>query len=157
MVKAFGLGVGLFGLWLLLSGHFEPLLLALGLLSCGFAVYLAARMRILDEETVPLQLMPKVFVYHGWLVLEIWKANLAVSRAILARRMPLAQRFIDVPTTQKSDVARVTFANSITLTPGTITVQTKPGHFLVHALTDAAADAHALADMDSRVTRLETG
>ena len=155
MVRAISLGIGLFGLWLLLSGYFEPLLLAFGILSCLGIVAISSRMNVIDQETVPLQVKPSIIFYWIWLGREIAKANLAVARTILSPKLALQQSILRVPYTQRTDVGMVTFANSITLTPGTITIETEPGHFIVHALTEAAADKDALADMDRRVTAVE--
>ncbi len=156
MIHAVTMGLGLFGLWLLLSGFLDnTLLLGLGVASCVACVYIAARMEVVDHESVPLQLKLGVFGYLFWLSAEIGKANWAVTKVILSPRMRLQQRMINVPATQATDVGRVTFANSITLTPGTITVETEHHSFLVHALTTDAADADALADMGSRVSAVE--
>eukprot|EP00439_Symbiodinium_sp_Y106_P089438 s1_g1974.t1 len=157
MIHAVTMGLGLFGLWLLLSGYLDnTLLLGLGVASCVACVYIAARMEVVDHESIPLQLKFGVFGYLFWLSAEIGKANWAVSKVILSRRMPLRQRMLTVPAEQVTDVGRVTFANSITLTPGTITVETENHSFLVHALTDDAADAEALNDMGARVSAVES-
>lgn len=157
MTKAIVMGLNLFALWLLLSGYFEPLLLALGVVSSLFVVFIAWRMHLIDEESVPLQLpFVRLVCYLAWLAREVAKANLAVSRIILARNMPVSQHMMRVPTSQKTDMGRVIYANSITLTPGTITIETEPNCFLVHAISDEAADLTALADMDRRVTRVES-
>lgn len=155
MLHAIGLGLGLSALWLLLSGFFEPLLLSLGLISVLLCVYLAHRMDVVDHETVPLHISYGVLSYLVWLTIEVAKANWAVTKVILSPKMALDQRFITVPTTQSDDLGRVIYANSITLTPGTITVEIEPGSFLVHALTEDAADMDALADMGARVTAIE--
>lgn len=157
MVKAIIMGLTLFGLWLLLSGFFEPLLLGLGVASCVVIVLIARRMRLIDEESVPTQLpFIRLFSYWAWLAGEVTKANIAVARVILSRKMPINQQLIYVPVSQKTDMGQVIYANSITLTPGTITVETGPGRFLVHAVTEEAADMDGLAEMDRRVTRTET-
>lgn len=156
MAKMIVMGLSLFALWLLLSGYFEPLLLALGAASSLFIVLISWRMQLIDEESVPLQLpLLRLVCYLAWLAREVAKANFAVSRIILARNMPVSQYMMYVPTSQKTDMGRVIYANSITLTPGTITVETEPDCFLVHALSEAAADLAALADMDRRVTCVE--
>jgi len=155
MLHAIGLGLGLSALWLLLSGFFEPLLLSLGLISVLLCVYLAHRMDVVDHETMPLHISYGILSYLVWLTIEVAKANWAVTKVILSPKMALDQRFITVPTTQRDDLGRVIYANSITLTPGTITVEIEPGSFLVHALTKDAADMNALADMDARVTAIE--
>lgn len=156
MGKSIVMGLSLFALWLLLSGYFEPLLLALGVASSLFVVLVALRMHLVDEESVPLQLPTLRLVrYLAWLAREVAKANIAVSRIILARNMAVSQHLMYVPTSQKSAMGRVIYANSITLTPGTITVETQPDCFLIHAISDEAADMAALADMDRRATRVE--
>lgn len=150
------MAIGLFGLWLLLSGFYDnSLLLGFGVISCVVCVYIAARMEVVDHESVPLQLKVGIVGYLFWLTAEIGKANWAITKVILSPRMNLQQRMINVPANQKTDVGRVTFANSITLTPGTITVETEKNGFLVHALTNDAADYAALADMGERVTAVE--
>ena len=150
------MAIGLFGLWLLLSGFYDnSLLLGFGVISCVVCVYIAARMEVVDHESVPLQLKLGIIGYLLWLTAEIGKANWAVTKVILSPRMKLQQRMIKVPASQKTDVGRVTFANSITLTPGTITVETETNGFLVHALNNDAADYAALADMGKRVTAVE--
>ncbi|MBO6636288.1 Na+/H+ antiporter subunit E [Parvibaculum sp.] len=155
MTKAVGLLIALFALWLGLSGYFKPFLLTLGVLSCLFTVYLARRMNLLDDEAVPLQLRPGLLLYWSWLGGEVFKSAWAVSKVILAREMPISQQLIAVPCSQKTEMGHVIFANSITLTPGTVTVETVPGKFLVHALTDEAANLEGFADMGRRVTEVE--
>lgn len=155
MTKAVGLLIALFALWLALSGYFKPFLLTLGVLSCLFTVFLAARMKLLDDEAVPLQLRLSLLLYWGWLGREIFKSAVAVSRVILAREMPISQQLVAIPCTQKTEMGHVIFANSITLTPGTVTVEAGGGHFLVHALTEDFAAPEGFAEMDKRVTAVE--
>ena len=111
MAKAIGLSVALLALWLALSGFFKPFLLALGLLSCALTLYLAFRMKLLDDEAVPIQLRLTLLLYWGWLGGEIFKSAVAVSKVILARNMPLHQQLIAVPAPQKTDMGHVIFAN----------------------------------------------
>ncbi|MES1990474.1 MAG: Na+/H+ antiporter subunit E [Pseudomonadota bacterium] len=154
MAKAIALSLALLCFWLVLSGHFSPFLLAMGALSTGLCVYIAWRMDILDAQSVPTHLRPTLFLYWFWLLVEIIKANLQVARLILAPRPDGAgQQLVLVPTTQKTDMGRVIYANSITLTPGTVTVEVADNAFLVHAIT--ADFVPSLADMDTRVTSIE--
>ena len=67
----------------------------------------------------------------------------------------LRQRLIKVPAAQKRELARALFANSITITPGTVTVETESDHLIVHSLTDEAADLEALEDMGARICAIE--
>jgi len=151
-------GVILVGLWLLMSGIFTPLLLTFAGVSVVVVLLVTRRMDAVDGDRVDIHLRPIEFVkYIMWLLVEIARANWAVTRIILARKMPIRQNLFGVPHSQKSDLGQVIFANSITLTPGTITVETEPGRFLVHAVAYSSEDNAALADMDRRVSATETG
>lgn len=156
MTKALGLLVALFALWLALSGYFKPFLLTIGVLSCLFTLILARRMKLLDDEAVPLQLRLSLPLYWSWLGGEIFKSAWAVSKIILSPRMRISQQFIAVESPLKTDMGHVIFANSITLTPGTVTVEAAPGTFLVHALTEEAANPDGFAEMARRVAAVET-
>jgi multicomponent Na+:H+ antiporter subunit E len=144
----------LLGVWLLWSGHFEPLLIGLGAVSILLTVWIARRMRIVDPEGAA-QLGPGLLLYLPWLVGEIVKSNLDVARRILDPKLPISPRIIKVPAGQASDLGRVIYANSITLTPGTVSVNTVGGTITVHALTREAAAGVETGEMDRRVTRLE--
>ena len=114
-------------------------------------------MNRVDDDRIQFELNPLKFVgYIGWLLVEIAKCNIAVTKTILSSSMPINQNLFDVPYTQRTDLGQVIFANSITLTPGTVTVETEDGYFLVHALSYSQYDLKALADMDRRVSAIET-
>jgi len=143
-------------LWLLLSGIFTPLLLTLGVFSCLATLAIVIRMSLLDSGSFPVQISAVALSgYLFWLAKEIAKANWAVTRVIVSTRPKLQQKLFNVPYTQRSDVGKVIFANSITLTPGTITVEPEQGYLVTHALTEEASDLEALADMDRRVSHVE--
>jgi multicomponent Na+:H+ antiporter subunit E len=141
--------------WLLLSGHFDATLVTYGVLSCAFVVALMAHLRILDAEALPVHLGIRPFLYLPWLLKEIVLSNIAVARVILDPRLPIQPRMLRVRVSQKSDVAQVIYANSITLTPGTVTLDVRDGEFLVHALTDESAEGLLTGEMDRRVAWLE--
>ena len=144
-------------LWLLMSGLYKPLILAFGAASVALVVFIVRRMDAVDGDQVQVALRPIAFVsYIFWLLVEIAKANWAVTKVILSPGMPIRQHLFSVPCTQRTDLAQVIYANSITLTPGTLTVETDLGYFLVHALAYSPDDIDALADMDARVSAVET-
>ena len=147
--------VVLFLFWLLLSGYFEPFLLAAGVGSSVAVVWLAHRMNVIDQEGHPVRLGWRALTYWPWLFKEIAKSAWDVSRIILNPRLPISPQLVRVKTTQKTTVGVVTYANSITLTPGTISVEVQQGEILVHALTAEGAAGLAAGDMDRRVTRFE--
>lgn len=150
--------LALAGLWLLLSGYFDkPLLLIFGALSVLLATWLAHRAKILDDDSVPLSLFPGVVGYWLWLGGEICKANVMVIRQALAVEPKLSPKFFEVPNPPKSSVGIATFANSITLTPGTVSINLSEDRILVHALTEELADVEGIRAMGERVAKIEGG
>jgi multicomponent Na+:H+ antiporter subunit E len=155
LLHAISLGLVLFGLWLLLSGYFVTLLLALGVASVAIIVWIAHKMDVIDHEGHPIHLTQRVLLYWPWLIKEIVMANLHVARAIVSRDMPVRLSVLKVRSTQKTELGQVVFANSITLTPGTVTIEVDKDILTVHALTRGTADDLKSGEMDRRVTQLE--
>jgi multicomponent Na+:H+ antiporter subunit E len=145
----------LFAFWLALSGHYTPGMIAVGAACAVLCVLAAVRMHVLDEEAHPIELFFRALTYFPWLVGEIVKSAVGVAKIILKPRLPIAPTMTVVQASQKTPVGVVTYANSITLTPGTITVALDGHELTVHALTrDGALDLETGA-MDRRVTRFE--
>lgn len=147
--------VTLVALWLLLSGHYTPHLLALGLASCLLVTLIAQRMTAADAETHPLHLLPGLFGYWLWLIAEIARANVDVVRCIVTPSLPISPTVVKLASQQESALAEVIYANSITLTPGTISLVLEPGSIEVHALTAQGAADLEQGAMGRRVRRLE--
>lgn len=145
----------LFAFWLVLSGHYTPMLVGAGLVSAILCALAARRMQALDEEGHPIQLAAGALSYYPWLLWEIVKSAWAVTRIVLHPRLPISPTMTVVKASQKSPAALVTYANSITLTPGTLTVGVSGDEFLVHALTREGALDLESGGMDRRVARFE--
>lgn len=144
------------GIWFLWSGHTEWFVLGLGTLSCLATIWLSLRMQITDDEGVPAHMGIRPFLsYAPWLVREIVKSNWAVAKIIVSPRMPLQRNLVMVTAHAKSELGRVILANSITLTPGTVSVRMDGDKILVHALSFAGAAEDISGDMDRRVQALE--
>jgi multicomponent Na+:H+ antiporter subunit E len=141
--------------WLLLSGHYDALILTFGAISCAFVTMLALRLKIIDGESQPLHMGWRLPMYWVWLLIEIIKANVDVAKRIIDPRLPIDPHLFETPMTQKSDLGRVIFANSITLTPGTVSVDIGNDTILVHALTKEGEEALATGEMDAKVSELE--
>tara|TARA_B100000579_G_scaffold269620_1_gene222583 strand:+ start:1941 stop:2420 length:480 start_codon:yes stop_codon:yes gene_type:complete len=142
-----------FLIWLLLSGHYDPLLLSLGLLSCALCLYVTWKANFIDNEGLPLHLLVRLPVYTIWLFKEIIKANIDTAKIIILNN-PNPQNF-RVKSTQKTEAGKVMYANSITLTPGTVTTQLDEDVLEVHALTAEMAEDVKSGQMDKMVTWLE--
>ncbi len=150
------LGVVLVGLWLLLSGHFTPLLMCLGLASIVLVVWIAWRMDVIDHESHPHHLpLLKLGAYWFWLLKAIIISSIDVCRAIVTPSMPITPTRVNVKASQESDLGKVIYANSITLTPGTISMSVDGDTIDVHALTIAAATDLKAGEMDRRITVVE--
>ena len=145
----------LLAFWLLLSGQYSAFLAAAGIGSAIVVVIVARRMEVVDREGMPVQVTAAVITYWPWLAVQIVKSAWDVSMRILHPRLPISPTLVRFRPSQRSAVGLVTHANSITLTPGTITVEATPSEFLVHALTREGAQAVADSEMDRRVRRLE--
>lgn len=155
MLHLASLGIVLYAFWILLSGYFTPFLLAAGAGSAMCVVLLARRMRIVDREGHPIQMIASVVLYWPWLVKEIAKSAWDVSKIIVDPRLPISPVLVRFKPSQATQVGLVTHANSITLTPGTITVEATQDEFLVHALTRAGGDSVVDSEMDRRVSGVE--
>ena len=154
MFQVISLFLVLFGTWLLMSGILTPLLIGLGVASCILVLVITIRMDIVDHESTPIHLTWRSLLYLPWLIWEIIKANIDVARVVLNPSLPISPKLIHVKPTQKTDLALVIYANSITLTPGTISVDVDHGDILVHAITRDAAAGLAEGEMDRRVTQV---
>jgi multicomponent Na+:H+ antiporter subunit E len=155
--QAISLGIVLAVLWLLLSGHFTLLLLVLGICSVVMAVFLASRMEVVDQEGHPLHLnILETIKYWLWLLKAIFLANIDVCRRILSVDLPISPTVIDIESTQGSDLLAVIYANSITLTPGTVSMSIDGNIIKVHALTKEGAANLETGEMKRRLNNLES-
>ena len=153
IIKALFLFVFYFVIWLLLSGHYDPLLLTLGVLSCITCLYVTWKAKFIDEEGLPLHLLIRLPIYTLWLFKEIIKANIDTAKIIIINN-PDPQNF-RVKSSQKTEAGKVTYANSITLTPGTVTTELDGDILEVHALSSDMADDVKSGAMDKKVSWLE--
>ena len=159
MKQIASLSLVLSAVWLAWSGHYEPLTLSLGAGSLVVVMALAVRMELVDEESLPLDLnYARLLAYLPWLAREVVKSNLDVARRILTPgAVPIAPRILRVRASQRSSIGQAIHANSMTLTPGTISIDVEDGAILIHALHAEAAAGAASGEMDRRCAALEAG
>ena len=139
--------------WLLWSGLYTPLLLGLGALSCILSLYLAYRIGFF-EEVFSLQVIPRLPRYWGWLLLEIVKSSLEVTLIILQRKPPISPTVVEFEAAPPGPVGQAILGNSITLTPGTLTLDVHNGRLRVHCLTQKGADALLSGEFNRRAGAL---
>lgn len=140
--------------WLVNSGHYTPLLLGLGLASITLVVVVAKRMNVVDEESVPFHLTGELPAYYSWLLKELVISNFQVVRSIWLSSAKLNPAMETIDISQNSDMGRVILANSISLTPGTITTAVTAQSITVHALDFSSIDALRSGEMGARIRRL---
>jgi multicomponent Na+:H+ antiporter subunit E len=155
LLRAVGLGGVLFAFWLLLSGHYTPLLIGLGVASSVLVVYLALRLGVVDEEGVPFHLMARFGLYFPWLLKEIFVSNVRVAKIILDPKLPIDPALGNFRASQQTEMGRIIHAQSITLTPGTVTTGVHGNDFEIHALVAADLTGREEAEMDRRCTWVE--
>lgn len=154
-MRRLSLFLGLFAFWLALSGHYTPRLVIIGAMTSLLCVIAAARMHVDDEEGHPVDLLPAAVTYFPWLAWEICKSAWTVTRIILSPRLPISPTMLRVHAGQRTPRGVGIYGNSITLTPGTLTVAESGDMLTVHALTAAGADDLEEGTMDRRVVRFE--
>lgn len=147
--------LALYLFWVLLSGFFTAFLLSAGAACALAVVWFARRMDVIDAEGHPVQLGWRIVAYWGWLSKEIVKSAWEVSKIIVDPRLPISPALVKFKPSQRTTVGLVIHANSITLTPGTITIEAQSGEFLVHSLTRAGAEGVTTGEMDRRVSECE--
>lgn len=153
MTYLLGLVMALTLVWFALSGQTSPQFLALAGVSVLLSLWVAARFRIIDRDGSPYHRAPQLVLYMGWLIIEIVKANASVIARVLGPKSRIDPAVVKVRTTARTDLGRALFANSITLTPGTVTVDVEGDELKVHALVRENASAESFEPMDRRAAR----
>jgi multicomponent Na+:H+ antiporter subunit E len=156
LIQLLSLALALGAFWLALSSHVEPLFLGFAAVSVLATLALCARLKIIDREAAPYVRLPQLVAHVGWLAVQVLKANIAVIGAILSSRAP-NPAVARVQARAKTDLGMAIFANSITLTPGTVTVDVDAGVLLVHALRAQDAAPGAFDAMNFRAARAGDG
>ena len=143
------------GFWLALSGHFTGMLLGLGAASVGLVVVLARRADVVDAEGHPSQLSTRTFSYWLWLAIEVLKSALRVIVLVLRGGEQPAVRRVSMG--DLSPVGKATLANSITLTPGTLSMCVIDDQIEVHSLHAPFLDDLDNGSFQKRVQRFDSG
>lgn len=152
MTRTLGLAAALTVFWVLLSGYWLPLIIAFGVASIVLCVVIAWRLDVCDHEGYPIHLTPRGVTYFPWLFKEIVVSNIAVAKAILTGN--INPQVLKVQATQSDALGRTVYANSITLTPGTVSISVDDDIITVHALMDETAEGLRSGEMNARVCAL---
>ena len=141
--------------WVVLSGHFAPLLLGFGALSVSLVLIVVRRMDRADRQ--PGELVPQLGLvgYIAWLLKLVIESNIDLARRIWNPALPIEPVWTRLDTHVVSPQAKTLYANSITLTPGTLTTQVHEDHFMIHALSAEGIEKLRLGEMERRIARLD--
>jgi Multisubunit Na+/H+ antiporter, MnhE subunit len=145
----------LFVFWMLLSGKYDSFHLTLGAICSIIIAYLTHELLFANVRVGDTRLIVQRFItYIPWLVYQIILSNIHVAYLALSPKMPIAPQILRFSTKLESDISWVTLANSITLTPGTITMDIREGEFFVHALSKKVADDLNTGEMEDRIAHI---
>ncbi|WOH37039.1 Na+/H+ antiporter subunit E [Thalassotalea fonticola] len=147
--------VTLAAFWLLNSGHYSALILLLAAASIILVLIISHQMDVVDHESQPLYLTRNIFGYYLWLIKEIIQANIKVVKHIWLGKESISPTLKKIKINQKTDMGKVIYANSITLTPGTVTIDLVDDEIIVHALLSMDIESLQAGEMDRRVCLLE--
>lgn len=147
----------LFLFWLAMSGHYTPWLIGSGAVLSVAVVAFGLFKGLTDREGFPVELLPRALLYWPWLAWQILRSGWGVAKIVLDPRLPISPTLVRVKARQQTAVGLTTYANSITLTPGTLSVEVSEqgGAIWVHALTAENAAGFEADPMNRHVAWLE--
>lgn len=150
-----GLFVILIVFWTINSQYNAGLILFFGLISILLVLFITHRMKLIDQESTPLHLFLSIWPFWCWLLKEIVVGSIYVLKKILQGNSSLSPKIIEIKLDFKDEISKVIFANSITLVPGTLSVQLNEESIVVHALTQELADDLLSGELAHRIKRIE--
>lgn len=146
----------LFISWVLWSGIYKPLLIGLGVFSCLLSLWLAQRTGFFRHAMPPRSLF-RLPALWWWLLHEVIKSSLEVARVVLSPSLPIQPELVELTTSEETESGKVILGNSITLSPGTVTIDVHEDRLLVHCLTADSAAGLRSREAERRVARLKIG
>jgi len=140
--------------WLLLSGHYTALILSFGAVSSLIVIWFMWRMARVDEKLDILPIRPRVLYYLLWLMWQVVLSNIDLVRRIWDPTLPIRPTWQRLDIKVTSSLAKTLYANSITLTPGTLTTDVREDHFMVHSLSPDGIEDLRKGGMEEQIQRL---
>ena len=146
----------LFIFWMVMAGKFDLFHAALGVISCLIVTFLSGDLLFKETRKGRGKEVVRFIAYIPWLIYQIILANFHIARLALSPKMSelINPQLIKFKSNLKSDISKVTFGNSITLTPGTITADIQGDEFLVHGLDQSVVDDLMSGEMEQRVAHI---
>jgi len=146
----------MFAFWIFLSGKFSFILLLSGVISSLLVSYMSNDL-LIGNGDIKLGFIRTIrFIrFLPWLLWQIVLANIDLALRTLHPKMPINPILINIKNNLKSDLGMVILANSITLTPGTVTIDVNENKFLIHVISEKAAQSLISGEMQARVKKIE--
>jgi multicomponent Na+:H+ antiporter subunit E len=153
----------LFAFWLLLSGRYQAKYIILGAISAALVTFLTNDLfyvvlqrgeRLGVKPGQVLRQIWRFLLYIPWLLIQIVLANVQVACIVLNPKMPIEPGLLLFRTKMRKGIAQVTLANSITLTPGTITASLEDGNYIIHNLKPPLASSLVDGTMQNKVAHV---
>lgn len=141
--------------WLLNSGHYTLLILLLGMASIALVLVISHRMAVVVQESQLRYLIRNTLYYYPWLIKQIIQSNITVVKHIWLGSSSISPTLSTIKISQKTDMGKVIYANSITLTPGTLAIDLIDDEIIVHTLLTKDLESLMAGEMDRRVSQLE--
>lgn len=146
----------LFLFWIFVSSAVDVQHILVGAAAALVVSYFSSDLLLQKGQSLPsVKAMPLFFLYLAHLSVEIVKANIHVARIVLDPKLPISPSIVRFKTRLKGETAKASLANSITLTPGTLTIDIIGDNFYVHALTKEAAEGVKSWHMEKRLAEVE--
>ncbi len=140
--------------WLLWSGIYKPLLIGLGVFSCLLSLWLARRTGFF-RHAISLRSLLRLPALWWWVLKEVVKSSIEVARIVLSPSLPIQPELVELTTSEKTDSGKVILGNTITLAPGTVTIDVDEDRLLVHCLTTNSAASLRSREAEHRVAQLD--
>lgn len=138
--------------WLLLSGYIQPLLLSFGAISVAIVLVVLKRMDDIDQQPCHVGNGHQIFRYILWLMGQIISSSFHVTKLVWGPANKISPALANIPADKVPAESRVLYANSITLTPGTLSVDLKNGEITVHALQASSIKEIEEGEMERKIT-----
>ena len=139
--------------WLVWSGIYKPLVIGLGAFSCLLTIYISHPTGFFNEST-SVHVLPRMPRYWFRLFIDIVKSSLEVTRIVLHPKLPISPTEIEIKAAPKGPVGQVILGNSITLSPGTVTIDVYQGNLRIHCLTKESAEELIASDINQKTAEL---
>lgn len=144
----------LLGFWLLLSGYLQPLLITFGVISVGLVVLVIHKMDEVDQLPKQVSSGRRIIRYFTWLIIEITKSSIHVTKLIWGAKEQINPAIAKVKIEKIPLNTRVLYTNSITLTPGTLSIDLVGDEILVHSLQKESVKKLQTGQMEKQLTKI---